>query len=58
MEKEELMKGLDVYDFDKAQDKENLMADIKAGKTLSGMQQQSFREQHNQVWVTLLLSIR
>ena len=49
MEKEELMKGLDVYDFDKAQDKENLLADIKAGKTLSGMQHPAFREHENQV---------
>ena len=43
------MKGLDVYDFEKAQDKENLMADIKAGKTLVGLQRQAFRDQQNQV---------
>ena len=48
LEKEELMKGLDVYDFEKAQDKENLMADIKAGKTLAGLQRQAFRDQQNQ----------
>ena len=48
LEKEELMKGLDVYDFEKAQDK-NLMADIKAGKSLAGLQRQAFRDQQNQV---------
>ena len=46
------MKGLDVYDFEKAQDKENLMADIKAGKTLAGLQRQTFRDQQNQVCST------
>ena len=43
------MKGLDVYDFEKAQDKENLMADIKAGKNLTGLQRQAFSDQQNQV---------
>ena len=49
LEKEELMKSLDVYNFEKAQDKENLMADIKAGKSLAGLQRQAFRDQQNQV---------
>ena len=37
----------DVYDFDR--DKENLAADLKCGKTLSGLQRQALASQHNQV---------